>query len=189
MADDLDKIWKIFLKRHWKMFTLFVIACLIAIAGAIFIFIWFVGDAQATGLVPTTLDLWTVSYVITFLLHMIFWELVLIGIPALIVAALAYSLWWKKLPTEERMEYRRGHLFGKRSHRTDGGGAFSFIINLGFIFKVYLDGNWDTPFAEWTFDYLIFSYLTVLLWIAIIVGIPLAIGITFWLRYEIKKES
>ncbi len=189
MADDLDKIWKIFLKRHWQMFTLFVIACILAIAGALYVFIWFVGDAQATGLIPATLDLWTVSYVITFLLHMIFWELLLIGIPSVIVAAAVYFLWWKKLPTEERMQYRQGHLFGKRSTRTDGGGAFTFIINLGFILKVYLDGNWDKPFAEWTFDYLIFSYLTVLLWLAIIIGIPLAIGVTIWLRYEIKKET
>jgi hypothetical protein len=188
MADEIDKIWKIFLKRHWKMFTLFIIACIIAIASAIYVFIWFVGDAQATGLVPATLDLWTVGYVITFLLHMIFWELIIIGIPSIIVAAAVYFLWWKKLPADERMEYRRGHLFGKRSHRMDGGGGISFGINLGFIIKVYLDGNWNTPFAEWTFDYLVFSYLHVLLVFAAVIGIPLAIGLTFWLRHEIKKE-
>ena len=188
MADEIEKIWKIFLKRHWQIFTLFIISILLTIAGAIYVFIWFVGDAQATGLVPATLDLWTVGYVITFILNLILWEILYIGIPVIIVAAGIYFLWWKKLPSEERMEYRREHLFGKRSHKTDGGGAFSFIINLGFILKVYLDGNWDKPFAEWTFDYLIFSYLTVLLWIAIIVGIPLAIGLTIWLRYEIKKE-
>ncbi len=185
----MDKIWKIFLKRHWKMFALFIIACIVAIAGTIYIFTWFVGDAQATGLVPATLNLWSLHYVITFLLNLIVWEILYIGIPVIIAAAAIYFLWWKKLPLEERMEYRREHLFGKRSHRTDGGGAFSFIINLGFILKVYLDGNWDTPFADWTFDYLVFSYLTVLLWIALIVGIPLAIGLTIWLGYEIKKEA
>jgi cbb3-type cytochrome oxidase subunit 3 len=43
------------------------------------------------------------------------------------------------------------------------------------------------PFATWTFDYLIYSYLLVLLWMAILFGIPLFIGGTLWLYRELKK--
>jgi len=63
------------------------------------------------------------------------------------------------------------------------------LVNIGFIVKVYLDGNWDVPFATWEFDYLVYSYLWVLFWIVIIFGIPIAIGATWWLRHEITKES
>ncbi len=41
-----EKIWKKFLRKHWKMLVLFVGAAILAIAGAILVFLWFVGDAQ-----------------------------------------------------------------------------------------------------------------------------------------------
>jgi len=122
-----------------------------------------------------------------FRLHLIFWEFIFIGIPVIIAAVAVWQLWWKKLPDKERKEYRRGHLFGKRSRRSDGGGGISLLVNIGFIIKVYIDGNWDVPFARWTFDYLVYSYLWVIIVILIIFGIPIAIGGTWWLRREMSK--
>jgi drug/metabolite transporter superfamily protein YnfA len=183
-----EKIWKKFLRTHWKMLVLFVGAASLAIAGALLVFLWFVGDAQVTSLVPATVGLWTIGYLVTFLLHLIFWEVLFIGIPVLITVAAIYFLWWKKIPDEERKEYRRRHLFGKRSRRTDGGGAISLLVNIVFIIKVYLDGNWNVPFATWTFDYLVYSYLWALLWILIIFGIPILLGGTWWIRREMKKK-
>ena len=183
-----EKIWKKFLRTHWKILVLFVVAAILAIAGAILVFLWFVGDAQVTSLVPATVGLWTIGYLVTFLLHLIFWEVLFIGIPVIITVAAIYFLWWKKIPDEERKEYRRRHLFGKRSRRTDGGGAISLLVNIVFIIKVYLDGNWNVPFATWTFDYLVYSYLWALIWILIIFGIPILLGGTWWIRREMKKK-
>jgi len=184
-----EAIWKKFLRKYWKMLVLFVGAAILVIAGAILVFLWFVGDAQVTSLVPATVGLWTLGYLVTFLLHLIFWEVLFIGIPVIITVAALYFLWWKKIPDEERKEYRRRHLFGKRSRRTDGGGAISLLVNIVFIIKVYLDGNWNVPFATWTFDYLVYSYLWALLWILIIFGIPILLGGTWWIRREMKKKS
>jgi len=183
-----EKIWKKFLRKHWKMLVLFVVAAILAIAGAILVFLWFVGDAQVTSLVPATVGLWTIGYLVTFLLHLIFWEVLFIGIPVIITVAAIYFLWWEKIPDEERKEYRRRHLFGKRSRRTDGGGAISLLVNVVFIIKVYLDGNWDVPFATWAFDYLVYSYLWALIWILIIFGIPILLGGTWWIGREMKKK-
>ncbi len=169
------------------MLALFIAVAIVAVISAILVFLWFVGDAQATSLVPTTLNLWTMGYLVTFLLHLLFWEVLFIGIPVIIAVAAIYILWWKKLPDEERNEYRRGHLFGKRSRSRDGGGAITFLVNIGFIIKVYLDGNWNVPFATWTFDYLVYSYLWVIIWMVIIFGIPIVIGGSLWLRHEMKK--
>jgi hypothetical protein len=182
-----EKIWKIFIQKHWKMFATWIAAAVIAVIGAILVFLWFVGDAQATNLVPQTLNLWTMEYLVTFILHTIFWEIILIGIPAIIFVAAVYFLWWKKLPVEERQDYRHRHLFGKKSRGRDSGGAVTFLVNLGFILKVYLDGNWSIPFATWTFDYLVYSYLWVLLWMAVIFGIPLLIGAIWWITRGMKK--
>ena len=188
MVENSEKIWIKFLRKHWTMFALWVIAAILAIVGAIYVFLWFVGDAQLTGLVPETLNLWTMGHLVTFILHMLFWEVILIGIPVIIFIAAIYFLWWKTLPDTERKEYRQKHLFGKRSRRSDGGGGISLLINIFFIIKVYLDGNWDVPFANWKFDYLVYSYLWAIIWILVIFGIPIAIGATWWIRHEIKKS-
>jgi hypothetical protein len=182
-----EKIWKIFIRKHWGIFVVLIVAALIAIIGAVLVFLWFVGEAQTTNLVPLTLGLWTMGHLVTFLFNVLFWELLVIGLPILVFIIAIYLLWWKKLPAEERVEYHQGHLFGKKSRGRDGGGAITFLINIGFIIKVYIDGNWNVPFATWTFEYLIYSYLLVLLWMAILFGIPLFIGGTVWLYRELKK--
>ena len=187
-SDKCDKIWKKFLSKHFKMFVLFVVSAILAFMGVIFVFLWFVEDAQLTGLVPEALSLWTMGYFVTFLLHLIFWMILLIGIPTILAVAAIYFLWWKKLPDDERKEYREEHLFGKRSARKDGGEGITFLVNIAFVIKVYLDGNWDVPFATWKFDYLVYSYLTALIWVLLIFGIPIAIGGTWWLLYGMKKK-
>ena len=183
-----EKIWKKFLRKHWKALVLFVVAAILVCIGAIYVYLWFVEKAQLTGLVPTTLNLWTMGHLVTFLLHVIFWEVLLIGVPVIVAAGAVWWLWWKRFPDDEREEYRRGHLFGTRSHRSEGGEGISFLVFIVFIIKVYRDGNWNAPFATWTFDYLVYSCITALIWVLIIFGIPIAIGGILWLLYEMKKK-
>ena len=185
-----DKIWKIFLSRHWKMFAVFVAIGIVAIIGAIYVYLWFVKEAQLTGLVPEILGEWSIGYLVTFLLNILLWEVLYIGIPVLIVIVLIIFLWWKKLPEEERKEYRRGHLFfGKHSHRSDASGGISFLIFIFFIIKVWLDGNWDLAFGTWKLDYLVSTWLTALLWVVIIFAIPISLGVIWWISTKIKMEA
>jgi len=187
MEENGEKIWKKFLRKHWNIVVLFVVGAILVSIGAILVYLWVVGDAQLTGLVPATLGLWAMGHIVTFLLHLIFWEAILIGIPVILAAVLGW-LWWKKLPDDEKEEYKHGHLFGKRSRRTEGGEGISFLVFIAFIIKIYLDGNWNVAFATWTFDYLVYSCLWSLIWILIIFGIPMAIGGTWWIRHEMKKK-
>ena len=53
--------WKKFLRKHWNIVAIFVAAGVLAFAGAIYVYLWLVGDAQASGLVPSTLGLWTMA--------------------------------------------------------------------------------------------------------------------------------
>jgi hypothetical protein len=97
--------WKKFLRKHWNIVAIFVAAGVLGFAGAIYVYLWFVGDAQATGLVPSILGLWTMGHLVWFILHAVFWELLFIGIPA-IIGAVAGWQWWKRLSDEEKKEYR-----------------------------------------------------------------------------------
>ena len=176
--------WKKFLRYHWNIIALFVIACILTFIGAIYVFLWFVGDAQSTVLVPRTLDLWTMGHVVTFILHLIFWELVFIGIPVIIVAVAGWQ-WWRKLPAEER-EYR---FFGRRSRTTGGGGGVSVLLLIAFAIKVFIDGKWNDPISTYTLDYVAGSIITILTWIAVIFGIPATIGAIWWIHHEIHRKS
>jgi len=178
------EIWKKFLRKHWTMIALLVVGAIVASTGAVLVYLWFVGQAQSTGLVPATLDLWTMRYVVTFLLHVILWEVLFIGVPV-ILAAVAGWLWWRRLPDEEKQEY---HFFGTRSRATSGGGgSISFLVFIVFCIKVFTDGNWNVAFATWTLDYLVYSWLSALIWVLIIFGIPIVLGIIWWIRHEMQK--
>jgi hypothetical protein len=170
------------------MLAIFIIGAIIVSIGAILVLLWFVGDSQLTGLVPSTLGQWTMGNLVAFILYLIFWEILLIGIPVIIAIIAVIFLWWKKLPDDEKKEYRSEHLFGKRSKRTEGGQGISFLVFIAFIIKIYLDGNWNVAFATWTFDYLVYSCIIAFIWVLIIIGIPIVIGGTWWILYQVKKN-
>jgi hypothetical protein len=182
-AENGSKSWRSFLRRHWHMLAVFVLGAVLAAIGAVYVFLWFVGDAQSSGLVPGALAQWTSSNVLTFALNVIFWELLLIGIPVGI-AAVGGWLWWRRLPREER----EGYHFPSGSRSSNGGGAFSFIFWIAFLVKIFLDGKWNVPVSTWTLDYFVYSCFWTLVWLAIIFGIPAAVGLTWWLHHEMKKE-
>lgn len=150
--------------------------------GAILVFLWFAGEAQASGLVPWTLDLWAMDHSVVFLLSLLLWEVLFVGIPVMLAVVAVILLWWRKLPRVEREEYRRANLFsGRNSRRSEGQGAITFVVFIAFVIKIYLDGNWGLPFAEWTFEYLVYSYILSLVAVPVIIGIPMALGGTWWI--------
>ena len=186
-SENGKEIWKKFLTKHWNMVVYVVVGAILVSIGAIFIYLQFVEYAQLNGLVPATLSLWTMGNIVTFLLHLILWEVLLIGV-AITLAVVAW-LWWKKLPDEEREEYARAHIFGAPSKKTSGGsGAIEFLLFIAFCIKVFTDGNWNAAFATWTFDYLVYSMLWACIWVLIIFGIPMALGGLIWIIYEMKKK-
>jgi hypothetical protein len=181
MAESSD--WKSFMRKHWGMVAVFVVAGILASAGAVYVFWWFVGNAQSSGLVPLTLGFWTIGNLVGFIVNAIFWELLLIGIPV-VLAGVAGWLWWNRLPVEERSGYR---LFRRRSRTSRGGGGGGLLFFIAFCIKVYLDGNWNVPIANLTLDYVVGSMILILEWAVVLIGIPVAVAVILWMRYEMKK--
>jgi hypothetical protein len=153
-----DSEWQRFLSKHWAAFAVFILAAISAFAAAVYVFMWFTGNAQTVGIVPSALNLWSMNNAVMFILHAVFWELLLIGIPVAIGAAVVW-VWWRRLPQEEKQQY---HLGGKRSKGRSAGGAVPTLLFITFALKVYLDGNWNTAIASFSFDYVVGSMLTIL---------------------------
>jgi hypothetical protein len=172
--------WQRFLRKHWAAFAVFIVAAIVALAGAVYVFVWFTGTAQSTGIVPSTLNLWSMNNLLLFILHAIFWELVLVGIPVAI-AAIGGWLWWRRIPEAEKP------ISGKHSKGRDAGGAISPLLMIAFAIKVYVDGNWNAAIAGFSLDYVVGSMVTILIWIAAILAIPAAIGLAWWVTRGRKQ--
>jgi hypothetical protein len=181
---DVSTGWKKFVRNHWGIVAFFVVAGVFAIIGVFYVLLWFVKDAQTTSLLPSTLALWTTANLVSFILYLIFWELVFIGIPVLIVGLLGWA-WWRRLPSKEKAEYE---LVGRGSHRRRAGGGLSALVFIGFLIKVYVDGNWNVAISTWTLNYVVGSLITVIIWLAVIFGIPAAIVSLLWIRHELHKK-
>jgi hypothetical protein len=176
--------WKRFIRKHLKTVAAFAVAGILVFIGAIYVFLWFTSYAQTTGLVPSTFGLWSMANAVLFILHLIFWELIFIGTPAIIGAVVGWQ-WWKRLPEAEKSEY---HLSGKSSHSRSASGAVSPLLFIAFALKVYVDGNWNVAISNYTLDYVVGSMITILIWIAVIFGIPAVIGIIWWLSRGMKEK-
>jgi hypothetical protein len=175
--------WKRFLKNHWGMAAAAGAGAALLMAGAVMVYLWFAKEAQLSGLVPASLGMWSMANVVMFCLTLVFWELVLIGIPAAVGAGVGW-LWWKRLPEEERKGYRFSDKTSKASRTGSGCSTLLFIASAA---KVYLDGNWNAPIGSYSLDYVVSSVVTILAWGLVIIGIPAAIGGVWWLRREISR--
>ncbi len=175
--------WKSFIKNHWKVFSVFVAAATALFVGAIYVFVWFAGNAPATGLVPSSLGLWSMSSIVWFILYLLLWEVALIGIPAAIAGVAAWQ-WWKRLSEAEKSGIHSGR--GGRGSRA--GGVVSPLLFIAFAIKVYVDGNWNQAVSSYTLDYVVGSMVTILLWIVAIFAVPAIIGVVWWLSGGRKKQ-
>lgn len=198
MTIESEKIpeerWKKFLKNHWKISLLIAGGLVIAVIGAIYVFLWRTTGPEAIAQYPPTLDLWTVGYIITLVLNVILWEFLIIGIPVIAAAIIIFLLWWNKLPAEEKQEYSgspKEKGTRKKIPARRGSGIFGFLVTITWLIIIYINGNWNVTFANWNYTYLIYSVLAAILWDLIIFGIPIAvlvgIYLIWWSRRELKK--
>lgn len=185
-ADTRDSAWKEFIRKHYSAIAAFAIAVLLAIIAAVYVFLWFVANAQSSSLVPASLGLWSMRNLIDFILNAIFWELLLVGIPVVVGAAIAWQ-WCKRIPEEEWRGMRFGRRFRRRPGKGRGGGGGGLLFFIAFSIKVYLDGNWNEPISMFSVNYVVNSMVLILEVLAIIFGIPATIAGVWWLSRELKK--
>ena len=178
--ERLDEEKKRFLLKNWKMTLVMAVCIVVAAIVGLLVFLWVVNEAVATAFAPASLGDWTVGLIVMFILHVIFWELLLVatwGIP------LAAVLYWQfsKLPDAE--------LWKPKGGRRESGDAFGFLIGLAWLIMIWIDGRWNQTFQAWTFTEWIYSWLTALGWVLMIFGIPAVIILVLWLvNKEMKKE-
>jgi len=179
-SDECSKEQKKFLRENWQMALLIFIAGVIAVAGAILVFLNTVENMQATGAVPMMIGEWTVGFCITFFLNLLLWELIIVGIPVAVAGFAIYMLWWRKLPKDKWPR--------RDEKKSSDEGAFSFIVTIAWLIIVWIEGKWDLAFQSWTLNEWVYTWLSAFLWVVFIGAIIGAIVFVVWLtKDQIEK--
>ncbi len=178
-----EDVMKKSLRRHWKMVLLTIGVIAVAVIVAVFVFFKVVADAQVLGLVPAALGQWTVGYFFTFILQVIFWELVFVVSWVIPIVIVMFILWYKKLPEEERKEFKMSPKRGADPRRTEGGGFFSFLVGVVWLIIVWMTGRWNLAFQAWTLNDWIYTWFAACLWVIL----PLVIAGMIYLFWSMRE--
>jgi len=191
--------WKRLIRKHWIITIICVAAVVGALIGGILIILLYIPASEVGGYGAWTFDEFSMGTAFVWVLYLILWEFLLVGLPVVAFFGILIALlWFKILPEDEKeeikerlkkeeMEKKKWKRLKKRKYE-GGGGGFSFLLFIGVCIYVSIDGNWLTPFGSQSFSYFIIGYLTVCVWVLIIFGIPLAIIAILWLLRKFDKE-
>lgn len=194
MDDGADILFfKSFTRKHWKAVLLLVLAAIAVFIGSICVLLWFVGYSEIGGHGTMQLGDWSMAVLIDFILNLILWEFLIIGIPTIAIGVVIFFQWWKKLPDEDREGLEKHGYKNRKNQRRmaygGGGGLIGILVFIAFCIIIYLDGNWSTALGSLQYSYLVYTWLTALVWVLIICGIPLVLILFLWLRMEIREDT
>lgn len=178
---DSKEFWKQKIKAHWLMFTLCIIAIVACTIGALMVFIWHIETSPIGLQGDATFDQWSLNWIVGFFIVLILWEMLFIGVPAGLFFGLGGYLWWRRLPTEEKNGFNAKWSSEKKSkHARNAGGGFSLVLFIFFCIYMMINGTYYAEFGSQPYSYWIYSYLMMIGWILIIIGIPAAIICVIW---------
>ena len=186
-----DEVWIKFLRNHWKMTIIIAAGIVVAAVCGFLLFLWFIlPNTFKTNILQKSLSFWTVGFALSFILNVVLWEFLFIGIPVIVCAILIFTLWWRNLPEDEREDYTGEEKKDKNRQRikNGGGGGLSFLVFITWLIIVYADNQWNTFFMTWSFEYLIFSCISAFLWDLLIFGVPIGVIGLIWILYTMKEK-
>jgi hypothetical protein len=178
-----DEFWKDLIKQHWLAFTIFIIGSICAIAGAIWVLFWYIETSSIGAMGTATIGEWTLAWIWEFFIYLIFWELLLVGVPIVVAFGIGWLIFKKRLSSEEKEAYDNRD---KQKHKkSSAGGAFGILMFIAFSIYMYIKGDFYTPFDTYGYSYWIYSWFEALGWLLIIFGIPvgiilLIVYVTIW---------
>ena len=170
------EFWPRKIIEHWKAFTVFIIGCAVALAGAILVLFWFIETSPIGAMGTATIGEWTLAWIWEFFIFLILWELLIVGIPVAVAFGVGWYLFWNRLSSEEKAEFKGRD---KKKHRgSSAGGGFGFAMFIAFSIYMYIKGDFFTPFGDKPYLYWVYSWFLALAWLLVIFGIPAAIILT-----------
>ena len=182
---SIDINWKDKIEDHWKVLILIIAAIVVLSIVAVIVLIWHIQTSPIGNYGTATFDQWSLDWIVRFVIVLILWELLFVGLPAGLFFGLGGYLWWQRLPADEKKWFKDQE---KRSHKTrNSGGGGGLLLFIAYCIYIAIDGNYYAAFGSQPYSYWIYSYLLMIGWLLIIISIPIAVAGLFYLRYWLKK--
>lgn len=179
-----EAFWKGKLRKYKKELLVMIVAGICLFIGALLVLIWFIDSSPLGGYGTWYFNDWTLNYVVGFIILITLWELLFVGVPASLFFGVGGYLWWRRLPEEEKQEFKDREKKSKKqkAEKYGGGGGFGFFMFIAYCIYIAVDGNYNTRFGPSTYGsgtepytYWLSSYFLTFMWIFIFFGIPVAI--------------
>lgn len=180
-----EQFWKKEIKKHWKALALCIAVIIILIIIAVNVLIWQIQTSPIGNYGTATFDQWSLDWIVRFVIVLILWELLFVGIPAVLMFGLGGYLWWQRLDDEEKSIIKTQD--GNNHRKRNAGGSCGLLFFIAYCIYIAIDGNYFTAFGSLPYSYWIYAYLLTLGWLLIIFGIPLAVIGLLYLRYWLNK--
>jgi len=193
MSNELseEEFWKKKIKEHWKTFAVVICAGVVAAVGALLVFFWFINISPIGNNGTLTIDLWTLEMLVLFIIFSILVELLFVGIPAALFFGVGGFIWWRRLPAEERQEFKDREK--KKTHRArnaGGGGGGGFFIFIAYCIYMAILGFYTVPFGTQPYSFWIYHWFLTFMWIVIVLGGPalIIVIIVYFTVWRKKSE-
>ncbi|NHJ25077.1 MAG: hypothetical protein EAX89_10905 [Candidatus Lokiarchaeota archaeon] len=191
-----EGFWKFVLKKHWLKLIPFILIAFGAFISGVYVFLW---HNEIGGYWNYTFNDWSFAAIWVYLFWFALREFLLVALPTLAVFGIIFGIIWFTMSEDLRAELKeRGKREDKKEEKdwwkkkgkpvAQGGGfgGFSVLVMIAFLIIVFVDGNWEVSFDNLPLIYFVRTFITAMIWIAIIFGIPATIGIIFWLWKKLK---
>jgi MFS family permease len=170
-----EQYWKRAIKNHLTAFIVMIIVGIGAILSAITVLFWFI-QTSPIGLQGTaTFNQWSLDWIVGFFILLILWELLFVGIPVVLFFGVGGYIFWKRLPEEEKQEYKAREKKHTARKTGGGGGGFSLFMFIAYCIYMGIQGYYFAPFGSQPYSFWIASWFLTLMWIVIVLGIPACI--------------
>ncbi|MFX1591512.1 MAG: hypothetical protein ACFFCL_02355 [Promethearchaeota archaeon] len=185
-----EQFWKEKIKEHWKTFAVVIFAGVCAIVGLLLVLIWFIQTSPIGGQGTWTFNDWTLMHILCFIILLILWELLFVGLPTGLFFGVGGYIWWKRLPDEKKQEFKDREKKKRRTKEVGGGGGFSFFMFIAYCMYIAVQGYYDVPFGTMPWSFWVYSWFLTFMWILIVLGIPalIIVIIVYFTVWRKKSE-
>ena len=178
--------WKNAIKKHLTAFIVVIIAGVFVVIGAILVLFWFMLTSPIGLQGTATLDQWSLDWIVGFYILVILFELLFVGIPTGLFFGVGGYIWYKRLPDEEKQEFKaREKKNPHRKRNAGGGGGGGLFMFIAYCIYMGTQGNYYAQFGSQPYIYWLTGFFLTFMWILIILGIPaciilLIVYLTVW---------
>jgi len=171
-----EQFWKKKIKEHIPLLIVVIIAVVFAFIGALVVIIWFIETSPLGAQGTALLGDWSLDWIVGFYILVILFELLFVGIPAGLFFGVGGYILWKRLPDEEKAEFKAREKKNKHRKRNAGGSSGGgLLMFIAYAIYMGVQGNYYAPFSSQPYSYWVYGMFYTLMWMFIIFGIPICI--------------